>query len=154
MNTERSTSRSLLSRLRTLLTLLLVCGAAYLWADCLIRHVTWEHTTATITSYCLEEDLFNGGFEQGAFRVYPGMTFTDARSGESHFFQSPTSYAPDAAPPDGSTVELIYPAGKPQEAQEETFTAQYCLPLSVSLFAAAAILLPMVLKYRCRRRGC
>lgn len=131
------------------LSLISVGGAGYLWAGCLLRQCTWTHVTATVDCHLVvDEDLFKGGIEAGAFRLSPRMTFSDAESGETHFYQSSVSYAPAEEPTDGTLVELIYPAGNPKEAQENTFSAQYRLPLLVTLGAVAVGLLSWGLKYR------
>lgn len=138
-----------LSRLMVILSLLTVCGAGYLWADCLLRQYTWTHVTGTVARHLVvDEDLFKGGIEAGAFRLSPEMMFRDAESGKTHFCQSSVSYVPAEEPPDGTLVELIYPAGNPWEAQENTFSAQYRLPLLVTLGAVAVGLLSWGLKYR------
>lgn len=130
-------------------TLLCFAAAACLWADCIIRQCTWEHVTTTVTRHRVEEDLFNGGLANpdGGYKLYPAAFFTDA-SGESHFFESRKGYAPADAPRQGSALVLIYPAGKPQEAQENSFSVQCFLPTVLSLVS----LLPAALTLFFRRR--
>ncbi len=124
-------------------TLLCLTAAVCLWADCLIRQCTWEHVTTTVWGYRMDEDLLNGGYT-----LYPAASFATEGSDESHFFESEKGYAPADAPREGSPLELIYPAGKPQEAQENSFSEQGFLPTVVSLLS----LLPAALTLFFMRR--
>lgn len=142
MSTSPKCSRSVISRLLALVSLLSVVAAVCLWADCLYRQCTWVHVSTTVWGHRLEEDLFNGGY-----KMYPAVYFTDGGA-ETHFFESQTGYAPADAPRQGSPFALIYPAGKPQEAQENSFSEQCFLPAVVTLVS----LLPAALTLFFRRR--
>lgn len=149
LNTDQPKKTPPAVRFFAAVTLLCFAAAACLWADCIIRQCTWEHVTTTVTRHRVEEDLFNGGLANpdGGYKLYPAAFFTDA-SGESHFFESRKGYAPADAPRQGSALALIYPAGKPQEAQENSFSEQFFLPAVVTLVS----LLPAALTLFFRRR--
>lgn len=143
LNIEQPKKTPLTVRVFAAATLLCLAAAAYLWADCIIRQCTWEHVTTTVWGYRMEEDLLNGGYT-----LYPAASFVTEGSDESHVFESKKGYAPADAPREGSPFALIYPKGKPQEAQENSFSEQGFLPTVVSLLS----LLPAALTLFFMRR--
>lgn len=105
-----------------------LCVAGYFWSARIERQHSWEKATATVTAICGE----NG---QNSTIKYSLLTFTDPGTGQSITVRSQMGASERPIYPVGDEVEVIFPAGEPNEAVENNVLVVYLLPAMITLGA-------------------
>lgn len=111
-----------------------LCVACYFWVNRIDRQFSWEKATAVVTDIC-EVGEGDNTYQHSC------LTFTEPQTGKSVTVKNQFGSSPQPIYPVGDSVEVIFPAGQPEEAMENTFIVNYMLPV---LFTIAAFMFGVV----------
>ncbi len=126
------------------LTVLWLGVAAVFWVGCIGLQHDGTKAEATVTKVVEEES------ERGKFK-YSYFTFTDTESGKEYTVKSQMAATERPLYDMGSKVEVIYPAGRPDVAEENIFIIQYLVPLIFTFFVFVTGFISLVSFLICRK---
>ena len=122
------------------LTMLWLGVAAVFWAGSMIQQYDGIKAEATVTKV-EEVDKFKHSY----------FTFVDSESGKEYTVKSQMGASERPLYDMGSKVEVIYPAGRPDVAEENIFIIQYLVPLIFTFFVFVTGFISLVSFLICRK---
>lgn len=122
------------------LTVLWLGVATVFWVGSMIQQYDGIKAEATV-SKVEEVDNFKHSY----------FTFVDSESGKEYTVKSQMGASAMPLYDLGSKVEVIYPAGKPDEAEENVFIVQYIVPLVFTFIVFVSGCISLVSFLICRK---